>query len=41
METIKKPSCREVELERLRRELLRRIVANESRRQAPRAVAAK
>jgi hypothetical protein len=41
METIKKPSPREVELERLRRELLRRIVANESRRQTTREVAAK
>jgi hypothetical protein len=41
METMKKPSAREVELERLRRELLRRIIANESRRQTPRVVAAK
>jgi hypothetical protein len=41
METIKKPSAREVELERLRRELLRRIVANESRRQTTRVAAAK
>ena len=41
METMKKPSAREVELERLRRELLRRIVANENRRQTSRAVAAK
>jgi hypothetical protein len=36
METIKKPSAREVELE-----LLRRIVANESRRHTTRVVAAK
>ena len=41
MQTIKKPSAREVELERLRRELLRRIVANESRRQTTRVATAK
>ena len=36
MEPIKTQSAREAELERLRRELLRRIKASEARRQAAR-----
>jgi hypothetical protein len=36
-----KPSPRSLELERLRRELLRRIVDNESRRHDPRRTGAK
>jgi hypothetical protein len=38
MEPINIQSSRTAELERLRRELLRRIVANEARRQAARAI---
>jgi len=41
METIKTQPSRAAELERLRRELLRRITQNEARRQAARAVAVK
>jgi hypothetical protein len=41
MEPNKKPSVREIELERLRQELLRRIVASEQRRQSSGTVAAK
>ena len=39
MEPIKTQSSKEAELERLRRELLRKIVASEARRQAARASA--
>jgi len=41
MTPIKTTSSRAAELERLRRELLRRIVQNEIRRRAARTVAAK
>jgi hypothetical protein len=41
MESVKTASSRAAELERLRRELLRRIVQNESRRRDARAVPAK
>ena len=41
MQPIKTQASRAVELAKLRRELLRRIVANEVRRQAARGIAAK
>jgi hypothetical protein len=41
MQTIKTPSTRSAELERLRRELLRRIVQNEAQRRDARNTAAK
>jgi len=41
MQTIKTPSTRSAELERLRRELLRRIVQNEAQRRDARSAAAK
>ncbi len=41
MQTIKNPSPRSAELERLRRELLRKIVRNEAQRRTARIVAAK
>jgi hypothetical protein len=41
MEKMKKTTAREAEIERLRRELLRRIVESENRRQAVRQVATK
>ncbi len=41
MQPVKSESSRNAELERLRRELLRRIVENENQRQAARRVAAK
>ena len=41
MENVKRPSAREAELERLRRELLRRIMENEERRRPVPSAAAK
>jgi hypothetical protein len=41
MQTIKTPNARLAELERLRRELLRRIVQNEAQRRDTRSAAAK
>jgi hypothetical protein len=41
MQPVKSESSKNSELQRLRRELLRRIVANESQRQAARRVAVK
>jgi len=41
MQPIKTQSSKAAELEKLRRELLRRIVANEIRRQSARGMAAK
>jgi len=41
MQAIKTPNSRSAELERLRRELLRRIVQNEAQRRDHRSVAAK
>lgn len=41
MEPVKKPSSKAIELERLRRELLRRIIANEAQRRATVQVASK
>jgi len=41
METIKTQACKTSEWERLRRELLRRIVQNEAQRRTVRIVAAK
>lgn len=41
MQTVKTESSKSVELERLRRELLRRIVESENRRQATRLTLAK
>jgi hypothetical protein len=41
MQTIKTPTVRSAEIERLRRELLRRIVQNEAQRRAAPLAAAK
>ncbi len=41
MQPLKPPSPKALEIERLRRELLRRIVANEARRQTGRVAIAK
>jgi hypothetical protein len=41
MESVKKPTSKATELERLRRELLRRIVANEAQRRTTLQVATK